>query len=63
VIDFADDGARGLCPEERFWMGVIVLDVIVDGGLEFARAFEHAAANAQGGDVSKPALAKCKPRR
>jgi hypothetical protein len=44
-------------------MGVIVLDVIVDGGLEFARAFEHAAANAQGGDVSKPALAKCKPRR
>ena len=44
-------------------MGVVMRDVLMDGGDQFGHAGEHAAAQALGGDVAEEALDHVQPRR
>ena len=53
----------GLCPDKGLGIGVVVRNVVVDGGSELGHAFEDAAANTVGGDFSEPTLNKIEPRR
>jgi len=40
--DFFEDLACGLCPDEEFGIGIVVLQVLHDGALEFGDAVEGA---------------------
>jgi len=46
AIDLADDGVCGFGPDKGLWVGVIVLNVVVDGAFEFQHARENASADA-----------------
>ena len=63
AIDFEDDVVGGFCPDQRFRVGVVVRDVVVDGAFEFVDAVENPAADALGGDGPEPALHQVQPRR
>src|SRR6516225_387077 len=52
-----------LCPDKGLGMGVVVLDIVVDGGGELGHTFEDTATNSLGADFSKPAFHKVEPRR
>jgi hypothetical protein len=53
----------GLCPDKGLGMGVVVRNVVVDGGGEFGHTFEDTATNTLGGYFSEPTLYKIEPRR
>ena len=53
----------GLCPDKGLGMGVVVRNVVVDGGGEFGHTFEDTATNSLGADFSKPTFNKIEPRR
>ena len=53
----------GLCPGKGLGMGVVVGNVVVDGGGEFGHTFEDTATNAVGGYFSEPTFNKIEPRR
>jgi hypothetical protein len=53
----------GLCPDKGLGMGVVVRNVVVDGGGEFGHTFEDTATDALGGYFSKPTFNKIEPRR
>src|SRR6266404_4769310 len=61
--DFFEDLACGLCPDEEFGIGIVVLQVLHDGALEFGDAVEGAAANAVSGDLGEEALNHVEPGR
>jgi hypothetical protein len=44
-------------------MGVVVSNVVVDGGGELGHTFEDTATNAVGGYFSEPSFNKIEPRR
>ena len=54
---------RGLCPDKGLGMGVVVRNVVVDGGGELGHTFEDPATNTLGGDFSEPTFHKIEPRR
>ena len=45
-IDLEDDVMGGLCPYKGLGMGVVVRNVVVDGGGELGHTFEDTATNA-----------------
>ena len=53
----------GLCPDKGLGMGVVVLDVVVDGGGELGHTFEDTATNTLGGYFPEPTFDKIEPRR
>ena len=53
----------GLCPDKGLGVGVVVLDIVVDGGGEVGHTFEDAAPNSLGGYFSEPPFNKIEPRR
>ena len=53
----------GLCPDKGLGIGVVMGDVVVDGGLELGHTFEDTATNALGGYFSEPTFDKIEPRR
>ena len=62
AVDLEDDVVRGFCPDERFRVGIVVFDVVVDGAFELRHAGESAAADTLCGDLPEPALDKVQPR-
>ena len=52
-----------LCPDKGLGMGIVVLDIVVDGGGELGHTFEDTATNSLGGYVSEPTFNKIEPRR
>ena len=63
AIDPEDDVMGGLCPDKGLGVGVVVGNVVVDGGGEFGDTFEDPATETLGGDFSEPPLDKIEPRR
>ena len=53
----------GLCPDKGLGMGVVVRNVVVDGGGELGHTFEDAATDTLGGYFSEPTFDKIEPRR
>ena len=53
----------GLCPYKGLGMGVVVRNVVADGGCELGHTFEDTATNTLGGYFSEPMLYKIEPRR
>ena len=53
----------GLCPDKGLGMGVVVRNVVVDGGGELGHTFEDTATNTVGGYFSEPTFNKVEPRR
>ena len=51
----------GLRPDKGLGMGVVVRNVVVDGGGELGHAFEDTATNTLGGYFSEPAFNKIEP--
>jgi len=33
--DFFEDGGGGFGPDERLWIGIVLIEVFLDGGFEF----------------------------
>jgi hypothetical protein len=60
-IDLEDDVMGGLCPDKGFGMGIVVRNVVVDGGGEFGHTFEDTATNTPGADFSEPTFNKIEP--
>ena len=63
AIDLEDDVMGGLCPDKGLGMGVVMRNVVVDGGGEFGHTFEDTATNTLGVYFSEPTLYKIEPRR
>ena len=53
----------GLCPGKGLGVGVVVLDIVVDGGGELGHTFEDTATDTLGGSFSEPTFNKIEPRR
>ena len=53
----------GLCPGKGLGIGVVVGDVVVDGGRELGHTFEDTATNTLGGYFPEPPFNKVEPRR
>ena len=53
----------GLCPDKGLGVGVVVRNVVVDGGGELGQTFEDPATNAVGGYFFEPTFNKIEPRR
>ena len=53
----------GLCPGKGLGIGVVMRNVVVDGGRQLGHTFEDTATNTVGGYFSKPAFNKIEPRR
>ena len=53
----------GLCPGKGLGIGVVMRNVVVDGGGEFGHTFEDTATNTLGGYFSEPTFNKIEPRR
>ena len=61
--DFGEN-VRGLCgPDEGFWIGIVVGDVVKDGGFQFWDAGEVAAPDAIFGEVAEESLHHVEPGR
>jgi len=52
-----------LYPDKGLGVGVVVLDIVVDGGGELGHTFEDTATNTLGGYFSEPTFNKVEPRR
>ena len=61
--DLFEDLASGLCPDEGFWAGVMVVEIVHDGGFEIGDALEDAAPDTLAGDLGEEALDHVEPRR
>ena len=59
--DFFEDFTGGLGPDEGLGIGIVVVEVIHDGGLELGDAREGAASNAVAGDLGEEALDHVEP--
>ena len=53
----------GLCPGKGLGIGLVVGNVVVDGGRELCHTFEDTATNTLGGNFSEPTFHKIEPRR
>jgi hypothetical protein len=51
----------GLCPDKGLGMGVVVRNVVVDGGGELGHTFEYTPTNTFGGYFSEPTFNKIEP--
>ncbi len=56
-----EDGISGLGPDERFGIGVVAVEVVVDRVLEVGNAPEDAAAETLAGDLGEEALDEVEP--
>src|SRR6201982_2224655 len=53
----------GLCPGKGLGIGVVMRNVVVDGGRELGHTSEDTATNTLGGYFSEPTFNKIEPRR
>ena len=60
--DLVGDISGGCRPDERFWIGVAMFELIADCGLEFVDASEDAATDTLLGDRSDAVLDLVEPR-
>ena len=44
--DFFEDFVGGFGPDERLWIGIVVVQVVMDSALKFGDALEGATADA-----------------
>ena len=51
----------GPCPDKGLGMGVVVRNVVIDGGGELGDTFEDTATNTLGGYFSEPTFNKIEP--
>ena len=58
---FFEDSGGGSGPDEGFGVGIVVIEVLLDGGFEFGDALEDTAANAVLGDPAKETLDLIEP--
>ena len=61
MSDLFEDLVDAFGPDEGFWIGVVVIDIKLDGLDEIGDALEGSASDAFG-DFSKPTLHEVKPR-
>ena len=61
TTDFVEDLVNALGPDERFWVGVVVSNVVFDGCGEFSDAAKAAAADAFASNFGKPPFDQVKP--
>src|SRR5258708_34202371 len=59
--DLIENLGSRLGPDEGLWIGIVMLEVVLDGGFEFGNAFEDAGADAVSGDKAEEALNLVKP--
>ena len=59
---FLEDDLGRLRPHERLGIGVVMQEIVVDGGLERGDAHERAAADALSRDLGEEALDEVQPR-
>lgn len=57
----AEDRGGGFSPYERFRIGVVLVEVVLDCCFEIGNACESAAPDPLGGDLSKESLDEIKP--
>ena len=60
---FLKNDAGGLCPHEGFWGGIVLVEIVMDGGLQLRDALEDAAPDALAGDLGEEALDEVQPGR
>ncbi len=58
---FLQDGCRRLGPHERFWRGVVVVQVVKDRRFELGNAAKRAAPDALASDLGEEALDEFEP--
>ena len=61
--DLFEDFAGGLGPDEGFWTGVVMVEIVHDGAFELADALEDAATNPLPSDLGEEPLDHVEPRR
>lgn len=61
MIDLGDDLVGFFRPDEGLRIGVVVSDVLHDGGFEVGNAVEYASSDALAGDFRGPALDEVEP--
>ena len=59
--DFFEDFVGGFGPDERLWIGIVVVQVVMDSALKFGDALEGAAADAVSRDLGEEALNHVEP--
>ena len=59
--DFFEAFVGGFGPEERLWISIVVVQVVMDSALKFGDAVEGAAADAVSRDLSEEALNYVEP--
>src|SRR5207302_3552142 len=61
--DFFEDGSRRCGPDERFWFGIVMVEVLLDGSFKFGHTLEDTASDAIGSYAAEEALDLVEPRR
>ena len=62
TADFGKDFLGGFCPDEGLGMGIVMVEVVVDGGFELGNRGEDAAPDAVVSDQAEEALDLVEPR-
>ena len=63
TVDLFDDGACGSRPDEERGVGVVLVEVVIDGHLQVDDGVEHATTYALSGDLGEEALDQVEPGR
>ena len=58
-----EDSISASGPEQRFWIGIVNCQILIEGRAEFGLGMKYAAPDAMGGQVPKAALHQVEPRR
>lgn len=61
--DLFEDLAGGFCPDERLGLGVVLIEIVHDGSLQFTDAREYAAPDALARDQAEEAFDLIEPGR
>ncbi len=63
TVDLFNNGTGRSGPDEGLGVGVVVVEVVVDGHLQLDDGVEHAATDALSGDLGKETFDQVEPRR
>ena len=61
MLDFGEDVLGWLGPDEGLWVGVVLVEVSVDGGLKFDDGGEDTVAGAPSGESGEEVLHGIEP--